>query len=471
MMNLSSLSKALAATAAAGLLSLASAACIAAGYPYAAIVLAFSSVASCAVTVLFALRSRRLLEGLQGACEEISRGNFEYRIVGNRDGGEIARLQTSINDMVDRIDAYVRETTAAMTAVRNHKYFRRILPEGLDGALLAGAETINDAMSVIQKRIADVNEATERFETAIGSVVGAVSEASANMDELAQSANRCAVDTSERATTVAAAAEEASTNAQDVANSASVLAENAEDMSRKAATSAEQTRRAVDRIRRTDSTVRSLSGAASRIGEVVDLINAIAGQTNLLALNATIEAARAGEMGKGFSVVANEVKALAGQTAKATSEISEHVQNVQNATNEAVDAIGSVGETIEEIGEIMNGFVASIDGQNQGTAEIAHNIDQAFTGAREVTVNIHDVSALSQEAGSISKSVLTAASELSEHARYLSEEVATYLLSLRNGPLDRRLGDDPTYSGPDRRDENDEPLTSSTAQEQARDAA
>lgn len=453
MMNSSSLSRAFAAAAAAGGFSVAALAGAVLGMPVVSAASAGLAAVAALLSSVCAARGRRGVETARAACVEIARGNFEHRIVGSGVRDDLYGLHTAINDMVDRIDAYVRETAAVMSAVRNHKYFRRILPEGLDGDLLTGAETINDAMSVIERRIGDVNASTTRFETAIKDVVEAITGSSAQMDDLAQSANRGARQTSERSTAVAAAAEEASTNARDVANSATVLAENAQDMSQKVAASAERADQAVARIRQTDATVRSLSGAASRIGEVVDLINAIAAQTNLLALNATIEAARAGEMGKGFSVVANEVKELAAQTAKATGEISDHVGNVQEATNDAVDAIGAVSGIIEQIGALMADVVATIDQQNQGTSEIAHNIDQAFAGARDVTVNIHDVSVLSQEAGDISESVLRAASNLSDQARILSDEVTTYLLSLRNGPLDRRIGDDPTYGGPERRDQ------------------
>ncbi|MEZ5841839.1 MAG: HAMP domain-containing methyl-accepting chemotaxis protein [Hyphomicrobiales bacterium] len=400
-------------------------------------------------------RAKSAIRLAEGLCQDIVRGDFEKRIFRVVDGGEIAELQHSVNDMVDRIDAYIRETTAVMSAVRNHKYFRRILPEGLDGALLTGANIINEAMVVVQTRIGDVNQSTSRFETAIKGVVDSISASAEHMNELANSVDTGARNTSEKATAVAAAAEEATTNVQDVARSAANLATASQGISGKVTASADIARRAVEHVNRTDETVRSLSAAATRIGEVLDLINAIAEQTNLLALNATIEAARAGEAGRGFAVVANEVKALAGQTAKATGEISQHVGNVREATEAAVTAMAAIASTIDEISIITNEVVATIDGQSEATSEIAHNVEQAFAGAREVTVNIHDVSVHSQETGQIAATVLDAAHGLADQSEFLAHEVKEFLLSLRRGPLDRRFGNDPTYGGPERRDFGD----------------
>ena len=117
---------------------------------------------------------------------------------------------------------------------------------------------------------------------------------------------------------------------------------------------------AVDQARTTNDRVSELSKAASRIGDVVELINTIAGQTNLLALNATIEAARAGEAGRGFAVVASEVKALAGQTARATEDIGAQIAGMQHATMRSIEAIGAIEHTIREIGDISSAIAAAV---------------------------------------------------------------------------------------------------------------
>src|SRR5206468_7946108 len=148
---------------------------------------------------------------------------------------------------------------------------------------------------------------------------------------------------------------------------------------------------AVDQARTTNDRVSELSKAASRIGDVVELINTIAGQTNLLALNATIEAARAGEAGRGFAVVASEVKALAEQTAKATGEISHQIADIQSATQESVAAIKEISGTIDRISEISSTIASAVEEQGAATQEISRNVTQAAQGTLQVASSIADV--------------------------------------------------------------------------------
>src|SRR6185312_15692244 len=139
--------------------------------------------------------------------------------------------------------------------------------------------------------------------------------------------------------------------------------------------------------------------AATRIGDVVELINTIAGQTNLLALNATIEAARAGEAGRGFAVVASEVKALAEQTAKATGEISQQIAGIQNATHESVGAIKEIGDTIGKMSEIASTIAAAVEEQGAATQEISRNVQRAALGTAQVSSNIAEVHRGANETG------------------------------------------------------------------------
>ena len=165
--------------------------------------------------------------------------------------------------------------------------------------------------------------------------------------------------------------------------------------------------------RATTERVSELSKAASRIGDVVELINTIAGQTNLLALNATIEAARAGEAGRGFAVVASEVKALAEQTAKATGEIGQQISGIQAATNDSVGAIKEISSTIERLSEISSAIAAAVEEQGAATQEIARNVQQAAQGTQQVSSNITDVQRGATETGTASSQVLSAAQMLS----------------------------------------------------------
>jgi methyl-accepting chemotaxis protein len=171
--------------------------------------------------------------------------------------------------------------------------------------------------------------------------------------------------------------------------------------------------------------------AAGRIGEVVTLINDIAGQTNLLALNATIEAARAGEAGKGFAVVAQEVKNLANQTARATGEISAQIGAVQEETRDTVAAIEDIISVIGEISDISTTIASAVEEQGASTREIARNVQQAAQGTQQVNNNIGGVTEAAASTGAASNQVLDSASQLSAQAEAMREEVERFLANVR----------------------------------------
>ena len=184
------------------------------------------------------------------------------------------------------------------------------------------------------QRKADMIKLADDFEGAVGEIIETVSSAATELEASAGTLTSTAERSQELAVMVAAASEEASTNVQSVASATEELSSSVNEISRQVQESARMANEAVDQARKTNDRVGELSKAAARIGDVVELINTIAGQTNLLALNATIEAARAGEAGRGFAVVASEVKALAEQTARATGEIGQQISGIQAATQE-----------------------------------------------------------------------------------------------------------------------------------------
>ena len=176
---------------------------------------------------------------------------------------------------------------------------------------------------------------------------------------------------------------------QSVASATEELSSSVNEISRQVQESARMASDAVGQARGTTERVSELSKAATRIGDVVELINTIAGQTNLLALNATIEAARAGEAGRGFAVVASEVKALAEQTAKATGEIGQQINGIQAATQDSVNAIKEISGTIEKLSEISSTIAAAVEEQGAATQEISRNVQQAAQGTQQVSVQHH----------------------------------------------------------------------------------
>ncbi|CCD92075.1 putative methyl-accepting chemotaxis receptor/sensory transducer precursor [Bradyrhizobium sp. ORS 375] len=276
-----------------------------------------------------------------------------------------------------------------------------------------------------------VDNITRQFEATIGEIVQTVSSASTELEHSAGALSSTATRSQEISTAVAAASEEASTNVQSVASATEELSSSITEISRQVQESARMATEAVDQARMTNDRVSELSKAAARIGDVVELINTIAGQTNLLALNATIEAARAGEAGRGFAVVASEVKALAEQTAKATDEIGQQVSGIQAATQESVGAIRAISTTIERLSEISSAIAAAVEEQGAATQEISRNVQQASQGTQEVSSNVVDVQRGASETGQASAHVLQAAQSLATDSDRLKREVASFLQSVR----------------------------------------
>jgi methyl-accepting chemotaxis protein len=276
-----------------------------------------------------------------------------------------------------------------------------------------------------------VDSITRNFESMIGEIVQTVSSASTQLEASAGTLSSTAARSQELTTLVAAASEEASTNVQSVASATEELSSSVNEISRQVQESARMASDAVGQARVTNDRVSELSKSAARIGDVVELINSIAGQTNLLALNATIEAARAGEAGRGFAVVASEVKALAEQTAKATGEIGQQITGIQAATQDSVIAIREISGTIEKLSEISSTIAAAVEEQGAATQEISRNVQQAAQGTQQVSSNITDVQRGASETGSASSQVLSAAQSLSGDSNRLKLEVGKFLDSVR----------------------------------------
>jgi methyl-accepting chemotaxis protein len=183
---------------------------------------------------------------------------------------------------------------------------------------------------------------------------------------------------------------------------------------------------------RTDRTMSGLAIASGEIGSVVQMINDIAGQTNLLALNATIEAARAGEAGKGFAVVAGEVKSLAGQTARATEEITRHIAAMQAVSEEAIAAIRVIGETIRQLHLNVGSVEQAVVAQGSAAGDITRKAAEAADGTGIVTRRLADVVQAADRTGSMADAVLTAADTLRHDADHLTRDVIACIDRIRS---------------------------------------
>jgi methyl-accepting chemotaxis protein len=280
-------------------------------------------------------------------------------------------------------------------------------------------------------RRAELIRFADDFEAAVGSIVSNVSVSAHQLEQAAATLTRTAETTQGLAGRVTGSSEQATSRIEQVATATEELSGSVGEIGRQVRESSRIAESAVAQAEETDGRIGKLSKAAQQIGDVVKLITAIAEQTNLLALNATIEAARAGDAGRGFAVVASEVKSLAGQTAKATDEISNHISGMQDATKESVAAIKQIGGTIGQISSIASTIASAVEQQGAATQEIARNVQGVATGTRAAATDITEVNRGATETGAASEEVLRSAQSLSSESARLRAELGRFMANIR----------------------------------------
>jgi methyl-accepting chemotaxis protein len=342
----------------------------------------------------------RPLKALTDAMRELAEGNFGVVLPGLGRRDEVGDMAQAVETL--KVNAEQKARNEAEAKIKQNQ-------------------------TAAQQRKADMIRLADGFEKAVGEIVKTVSSASTELEASATALTSSAGRSEELTIMVAAVSEKATINVKSVASATEEMASSVNEIGRQVQESARMANEAVDQARITNSRVSELSKAAARIGDVVELINTIAGQTNLLALNATIEAARAGDAGRGFAVVASEVKALAEQTAKATGEIGQQITGIQSATQESVSAIKEISGTIEKLSEISSTIAAAVEEQSAATQEISRNVQEAAQGTQQVSSNITDVQRGASETGSASSQVLSSAQSLSAQNQRLKIEVDKFL--------------------------------------------
>ena len=366
------------------------------------ILLAGLLLAAVSFWVAFA-RIVRPIAGMTAAMERLAGGDKSVEISGATRGDEIGAMARTVQVFKDNAIA-MEKMQAEQEEMKHH--------------------------AEVEKKRA-LAKLADDFEASVSGVVGAVESAAGAMQSTAQSMSATAEQTSRQALAVGSASERASANVQTVASAAEELTSSISEISRQVSQASAIAGKAAEDGKRTDATVGRLADTAQKIGEVIKLIQDIAGQTNLLALNATIEAARAGEAGKGFAVVAGEVKHLASQTAKATDDIRLQITAIQEETHTAVEAIRGICQVIQDINGISSSIASAVEEQGAATQEIARNVQQAAEGTGEVTQNIGGVTSAASETGTAATDVLTSASELARQSESLRREVDKFLATIR----------------------------------------
>ncbi|WP_316158852.1 MULTISPECIES: HAMP domain-containing methyl-accepting chemotaxis protein [unclassified Bradyrhizobium] len=289
----------------------------------------------------------------------------------------------------------------------------------------ADAEARRDA------RRQKIEALTRRFGEVIDTLCGRLSDAASGLKQSAETLDGSASTTASRATAVADAAAQATSGVNTVAAASEELDASMKEITRQIAEAASESSNATSQALDTTDKVRTLAGSATRIGDVVQLIRAIASQTNLLALNATIESARAGEAGKGFAVVASEVKSLASQTSKATEEIESQIAAIQNETGSTVAAIEKIAAVVNTISGVTGAVASAVAEQSATTREIARSVQQTASGTNDVSSSIALVSAAAADTRGSARSLLDSAASLAGQATDLRREVDQFLAEVK----------------------------------------
>ncbi len=305
-----------------------------------------------------------------------------------------------------------------------------------DGSWVATHQDVTEQRKLEQERAAHatneqrralIEDAIASFRSSMENVLRTVNDGAAAMKLTASSLFASSGQTSQRAQSALQASNEASTNVATAAAAADEMASSIGEISRQLVQTTDVVRQAVHEARSTNDNIQSLANAAQKIGDVVELIRTIAGQTNLLALNATIEAARAGEAGRGFSVVASEVKSLAVQTAKATEDISSQILSVQASTGSAVDAIARITERMQEIEVFSSAVAAAVEQQNAVTGEISHNVSSAANGTNDVVAVLDQVARAATDTRTTAETVLSSSEAVEKAVANMRGEVENFL--------------------------------------------
>lgn len=371
---------------------------------------------------------REWIKKISQVCASSAKGDLEARLIGLPEHDEVNNVCLSINRSLDIADAFVREAGAALMAASEGKFYRKVLTRGMLGSFLLGARQINAASEGMERQAHALEKAEEErkqlqqdFQNSLNGAVEMMTETVGELNAAADGLVGAAAQTSEDAITVATISDHTARSVDSVANSTNELSLAINEIGKQVTESTRVAKEAVGEVDKSSTHMTELSEVSARIDGITDLITGVAGQTNLLALNATIEAARAGDAGKGFRVVAAEVKELSKETRDASESIATEIESIQAATTQAVASIAEISNTISQVDNIATIIASAVEEQNVTTAEISTNIADAAEGSKNVEKRIATVKEAAKKTTDFASTVKEVASGLAGQADELGK--------------------------------------------------
>lgn len=364
--------------------------------------LAFAALLGLAITIAVPMMVARPIKRMTGMMDSLAKGDTNIAVDGLVAENELGKMAKAL--------LIFRETS-------------------IEAKRLSAAQ--ESAREVQDRRSQTFEKLCRGFDEQVSERLQAVTSATSQARIAAENMEAAARWSNERVDTMSGAAQHTFQNVQSVASASEELSASILEIGRQVEQSTRIAERAASEADRTNETVVGLVSAAKSVGNVICLINQIASQTNLLALNATIEAARAGEAGKGFAIVANEVKSLANQTGRATEEIAAQVVSIQQVSGAAVGAIADIRRTISEMHEIATSIAGAMKEQGAATQEIARNVQEAAQRTQSVSVSIGEVDQSARQTGEAAAQVLSATADLGTQSDRLQTQVDAFLAGVR----------------------------------------
>lgn len=368
----------------------------------------------------------------------VSAGDFEERARVCDLSGPDREFMLALNHFIDLVDAYVRESQASMDFASHGKFFRRFICQGLPGAFRRGAVVISSATRKMQEQSEELREAhrqrralADEFEEAIGGLVSKMADSSATLRRMAETLSTLQEQTVVCAREVFEGADSTSHHVQTIAAATEELAASIQEIDRNFGLSIEASSRAGEASRAAQVCVQNLVVSTERIGSVIRTIGEVASQTRMLALNANIEAARAGEFGRGFSVVASEVKSLANETQKATEDIHDKIGTIQKASQDALGGTENAGTSVLHIQTMAGEVKEQLTYQRAATRDINLSLHQATELSRMLCERSERVTVACTEGRAAARAVLDESSEVAQQAQALRSHSEKLLAKVR----------------------------------------